>query len=98
MRDYEAKAAYVGEQPAVEPFPQMLDQAKRSVASVNSSLHELIDAIRGSRPEPASAPMDNQISKGRVLKEALEMTPGEIRELCERAQKQIAEIRQLLRV
>lgn len=83
----------------VESYPTMLESAKRSVASVNSSLHDLIDAIRGSRPEPAPQNAQiGQIEKQRLLKDALDMTPGEIRDLCERAQKQIAEVRQLLRL
>jgi len=94
MRDYEAKC----ETPPHENYPAVLDRAKDNVAEVVESLRRLADAIRGPRPEPAPKSNIGQIHGQRSLKDALDMIPNQINETCQHAEKQISEIRELLRL
>jgi hypothetical protein len=98
------KSAYPGTNTAgydeaskqMDDYSSELTAAKHAVEVVSSRLHALIDAIRGPRPEPTKE--GGLISGKRSLKDALENTPGEIREICMHSEKQIAEIRAMLRL
>jgi hypothetical protein len=74
-----------------------LSDAKSAVEHISNMLQGLASAIRGPRPEPAGTntqPLPGQ----RSLKDSLDAVPAEIRDLCMHAEKQIAEIRAMLRL